>query len=67
MDGEKYVTVTYNHFKVKHSLQTHNSKEVRLFITSGPVNAHLIPGIFSNSFIHIHVGAGTEYPLGTKF
>ena len=35
-----------------------------------PVNAHLIPGKYSNTFILAHVyssRAGVEHPLGTKF
>ena len=38
--------------------------------TSGPVNTHLIPGIYSNTFILIHVynpRAGAGHPLGTTF
>ena len=38
--------------------------------TSGPVNAHLIPGpgIYFNAFIYVYSSrAGTDNPLGTKF
>ena len=36
--------------------------------TSGPVNAHLTPGIYFNAFIHVYSPrAGADNPLGTKF